>query len=85
MEQIRKIGRIPSVLRAIFLCVLMTATGLSLLACAQSFPTTHPDPIKNNPANYKVDVRDCAQAYPETPDGVFLRRRISCLQLKGWQ
>jgi hypothetical protein len=58
--------------------------GLMLVACG-GFPTTHPDPAKNNPVNYKIDVKDCAQAYPETPDGVYLKRRIACLQLKGWK
>ena len=58
--------------------------GLLLGACG-GFPTTHPDSAKNNPANYKTDVKDCAQAYPETPDGVYLKRRIACLQLKGWR
>ena len=58
--------------------------SLMLVACG-GFPTTHPDPAKNNSANYKTDVKDCAQAYPETPDGVYLKRRIACLQLKGWK
>jgi hypothetical protein len=58
--------------------------GLMLFACG-GFPTTHPDPAKNNSANYKTDVKDCAQAYPETPDGVYLKHRIACLQLKGWK
>ena len=58
--------------------------GLMLFACG-GFPTTHPDPAKNNPVNYKTDVKDCAQAYPETPDGVYLKHRIACLQLKGWK
>ena len=58
--------------------------GLMLVACG-SFPTTHPDPAKNNSTNYKTDVKDCAQAYPETPDGAYLKRRIACLQLKGWR
>jgi hypothetical protein len=55
-----------------------------LVACG-GFPTTHPDPAKNNSTNYKNDLKDCAQAYPETPDGVYLKRRIACLQLKGWR
>jgi hypothetical protein len=58
--------------------------GLLLGACS-GFPTTHPDPAKNNSANYKNDVKDCTQAYPETPDGVYLKHRIACLQLKGWR
>ena len=58
--------------------------GLILGACG-GFPTTHPDPAKNNSANYKNDVKDCAQAYPEAPDGVYLKHRIACLQLKSWR
>ena len=58
--------------------------GYGLVACSQ-FPNTHPDPAKNNPATYKVDLKDCALAYPETGDGVYLKRRISCMNLKGWQ
>jgi len=64
----------------VFFFVLMGAT---LTACG--FPTTHPDPAKNNPAKYKVDLKDCAQSYPETPDGVYLKRRIACMELKGWK
>jgi hypothetical protein len=55
-----------------------------LFACAR-FPKQHSDPAKNNPATYKLDMADCADAYPETPDGVYLKRRISCMNLKGWQ
>ena len=58
---------------------------LCLLACSGSFPTTHPDAAKNNASTYKADLKDCAQAYPETPDGIYLKRRISCLELKGWK
>ena len=58
--------------------------GLLLGACG-GFPTTHPEPAKNNSANYKTDIKDCAQAYPETPDGVYLKSRIACMQLKGWR
>ena len=54
--------------------------GLLLGACG-GFPTTHPDPTKNNSANYKTYIKDCAQAYPETPDAVYLQSRIACLQL----
>ena len=61
---------------------VMITLGL-LSSC--SFPTIHPDPAKNNAATYKTDLKDCAQSYPETPDGVYLKQRISCLKLKGWQ
>ena len=63
--------------------VAMTV-ALGLAACG-GFPTTHPDATKNNPATYKTDLKDCAQSYPETPDGIYLKRRISCMELKGWK
>ena len=63
---------------AIFICVIF------LSACAQ-FPGTHPDPAKNNPTTYRADMRDCAQNYPETPTGSYLKQRVSCMELKGWQ
>jgi len=61
---------------------LTIASGL--VACG-GFPTTHPDAAKNNASTYKGDLKDCAQAYPETPDGIYLRQRVACLKLKGWQ
>ena len=65
--------------------VIVSIITLGLLACSNGFPTTHPDPAKNNTSTYKADVKDCAQSYPESPDGVYLRKRISCLELKGWK
>jgi predicted small lipoprotein YifL len=58
--------------------------ALALTACG-GFPTTHPDAAKNNPAIYQGDMKDCTQSYPETPDGVYLKQRINCMKLKGWQ
>ena len=45
---------------------------------------THHDPVKNNSATYKVNLKDSALDYPETPDGVYVKSRIACLELKGW-
>ena len=58
--------------------------GIALVACT-SFPNTNSDPAKNNPTAYKIEMRECAQDYPETPDGVYLRQRIACMKLKGWK
>jgi predicted small lipoprotein YifL len=63
---------------------LAVMMALSLVACG-GFPTTHPDAAKNNPTSYKADINDCAQSYPETHDGTYLKRRIECMKLKGWQ
>jgi predicted small lipoprotein YifL len=63
---------------------LLVMAAFSLAACG-GFPATHPDAVKNNPANHQVDMKDCTQSYPETPDGVYLKQRINCMKLKGWQ
>lgn len=62
---------------------LFVAT-IILFACG-GFPNQHSDPVKNNPVSQKIDMKDCAEAYPETPDGVYLKQRISCMNLKGWR
>ena len=81
MQTLHRQKRGVSVCVSLFIGMMI---GVTLSACG-GFPTTHPDPVKNNSVNYKNDVKDCAQAYPETPDGVYLKRRITCLELKGWR
>jgi hypothetical protein len=63
---------------------LVLVIASTLFACS-GFPSAHPDASKNNPTNYKSDIKDCAQAYPETSDGAYLKRRIACMKLKGWE
>lgn len=67
-----------SVIAATF---LLTA---GILGCT-SFPDEHSDPAKNTPAANQADLKDCAKAYPETSDGVYLKQRVSCMKLKGWK
>jgi hypothetical protein len=57
---------------------------LSMLACT-GFPDQHDDPAKNTPAANQADLGECARSYPETSDGVYLKRRVSCMKLKGWK
>ena len=63
---------------------LVVVIAFSLIACSGSL-TTNLDSAKNNQMNYKVDSKDCAQSYPETADGAYLRQRLACMKLKGWQ
>ena len=63
---------------------IATIITSGLVACG-GFPTTHPDTTKNNASIYKTDLQDCKQSYPESPEGVYLKQRINCLKLKGWQ
>jgi len=58
--------------------------SIFLVACAQ-FPTTNPDAAKNNPTQYRTDMRDCTLNYPESGTGAYLMQRKSCMELKGWQ
>ena len=63
--------------------LVLLATSIMLGAC--SFPDKNIDPAKNNSKEYRQDMKDCSLAYPETPDGVYLKRRVGCMELKGWQ
>ena len=56
---------------------------ITLLAC-YSYPNVNRDPAKNNKANFQQDAVDCAQSYPESGSGVYVRQRIGCMNLKGW-
>ena len=64
-----------------YLVLIIAAAPLG--AC--SVPDKNTDPAKNNPQAYRQDMKDCALAYPETSDGVYLKRRVGCMELKGWQ
>jgi hypothetical protein len=64
--------------------VFLLIASIALLGCS-GFPDKNSDPAKNNVATHRVDMRDCAQSYPETADGVYLKQRISCMELKGWK
>jgi hypothetical protein len=56
----------------------------ALIGACTGFPDKHPDPAKNTVANNQADLKECARSYPETPDGVYLKQRVSCMKLKGW-
>jgi outer membrane biogenesis lipoprotein LolB len=48
------------------------------------YPDVNNDPAKNNKATFQQDALDCAQSYPETGSGVYVRQRIGCMNMKGW-
>ena len=64
-------------------CFTLLATLITLSACG--FPDKNIDPIKNNAQEHRKDMKDCAEAYTETPSGGYLKQRISCMELKGWR
>jgi len=57
--------------------------GSVLVGCS-SYPDVNTDPAKNNKATFRQDALDCAQSYPESASGTHIKRRIGCMNLKGW-
>jgi hypothetical protein len=55
-----------------------------LVACA-SIPDKNVDPSKNNVANFRKDLKECREDYPEAGSGVHLRQWEGCMNLKGWR
>lgn len=70
-----------SLYRALIFPILV---GMAVVAC-ESFPTENADPSKNNNTNYKKDLKECQEDYPEQGSGVHYRQWISCMKLKGWK
>ncbi len=69
---------------SVFSIGALVAPLVALSACA-GFPDKNVDPQKNTVAMFRLDMRHCADDYPETPDGVYIKQRISCMNLKGWR
>ena len=63
-------------------------TALAILACLTacvSFPDKNQDPSKNNIANFRKDMKECREDYPETGSGSHIRQWEGCMNLKGWK
>ena len=56
-----------------------------LLSACGGMPNKNIDPIKNNQATYRKDLRECQQDYPETGSGVHIRQWQGCMEIKGWR
>ncbi|MBU3549888.1 hypothetical protein [Polynucleobacter sp. MWH-Berg-3C6] len=67
------------------LLAILTASLISLTACASKLPDQNKDPAKNNQATFRKDLKDCQESYPEVSSGVHYRQWQGCLALKGWQ
>ncbi len=55
-----------------------------LVACA-SIPDKNVDPSKNNVANFRKDLKECREDYPEVGSGAHIRQWEGCMNLKGWR
>ena len=64
--------------------LLICLIPVILAACA-GMPSENSDPIKNNKAQWRNDLSECKEDYPELGSGVHLRQWIGCMNLKGWQ
>jgi hypothetical protein len=68
-----------------FLFVLaIFGLGANITACSM-FSDHNLDPSKNNQANFRKDLRECKEDYPEMGSGVHVRQWQGCMQLKGWK
>jgi hypothetical protein len=67
-----------------FKVLLSLWIGAVVFGCS-SYPDVNRDPAKNNQATFRQDAVDCAQAYPESESGVYIKQRIGCMNLKGWR
>ena len=67
------------------LLAILTASLISLAACASKLPDQNKDPAKNNQATFRQDLKDCQEGYPVLPSGAHFRQWEGCLALKGWQ
>ncbi|WP_353432631.1 hypothetical protein [Polynucleobacter sp. MWH-UH23A] len=58
---------------------------LSCLAACAGFPDKNQDSSKNNVENFRKDLKECKDDYPEAGSGVHIREWINCMNLKGWK
>lgn len=56
----------------------------SILMGCSLYPDVNTDPTKNNKATFRQDALDCAESYPESVSGIYIKQRIGCMNLKGW-
>ena len=58
---------------------------LGILAACAGMPSENSDPGKNNKAQWRKDLTECKEDYPELGSGVHVKQWIGCMNLKGWQ
>jgi len=56
-----------------------------ILAACAGMPSENSDPSKNNKAQWRKDLTECKEDYPELGSGVHIKQWIGCMNLKGWQ
>ena len=62
----------------------MVLLGAIVCACS-AIPDKNIDPAKNNVANFRKDLKECREDYPEQGSGVHIRQWQGCMELKGWK
>ena len=48
-------------------------------------PETNQDPVKNNAAAFRKDLKERKEDYSVAGSDVYIREWESCMNLKGWQ
>jgi hypothetical protein len=56
-----------------------------MLAACASIPDKNVYPSKNNAVNFRKDLKECREDYPEAGSGVHIRQWEGCINLKGWR
>ncbi|QWE13640.1 hypothetical protein [Polynucleobacter sp. AP-Titi-500A-B4] len=59
--------------------------SVGMLAACASIPDKNVDPSKNNAVNFRKDLKECREDYPEAGSGVHIRQWEGCMNLKGWR
>lgn len=55
-----------------------------LIAC-NSFPSKNENLQKDNRVEYRKDLTECKEDYPESAAGLHYQRWADCMRLKGWR
>lgn len=64
--------------------ILLACTAPLLVGC-NSFPSKNQDSLRNNQEEFRKDLRECKEDYPESGSGVHYIKWADCMNLKGWK
>jgi len=56
-----------------------------ILAACVGMPSENSDSSKNNKTQWRKDLTECKEDYPELSSGVHIKQWVGCMNLKGWQ
>lgn len=68
-----------------YLKVFICSGILIFISACTSFPSVNQDPAKDNRDNFRKDLAECKEDYPESSAGLHYQRWIDCMKIKGWR